>query len=142
MSGLAVLGLLALVGCGADQDWTPEQIGNAEQIFAALDADRRAAEIENLGLAGFDDRGEEEASLEHRQRALDLSRAVRDEVLAKAHPELPLHFRAEFERSQALFLTARRERRPDLETRAIQLRNRFGDWYVRQREQIRIPPMP
>ena len=51
------LALSLLCACGeADPaGWSPEEIGNAEYVFAALQADGRAAEIENLGEAGFDD---------------------------------------------------------------------------------------
>jgi len=144
MNPVRLVLVLLLMACGsndADHNWSPEEIGNAEYVFTALQADRRAAQIENLGEAGFDDPGEEEASLEHRQRALDASRSVRDDVLDKAHPALRAHFRGEFERSQELFLRARREQRADLETEAIQLRNAFGDWWVRHRDQVVVPSL-
>jgi hypothetical protein len=139
MRRLALLCLLALA-CGASEhDWSAEEIGNAEYVFTALHADRRASQIENLGEAGFDDRKEEEASLEFREKALQSARSVRDEVLDKLHPELRGHFRTEFERSQALFLEARREGRPSLENQAIALRNDFGDWWVRHGNQVKLP---
>ena len=130
------------MGCGEpDHGWSAEEIGNAEYVFAALHADKRASEVENLGDPGFDDRLEEETSLEFREQALSAARSVRDEVLDKIHPELRAHFREEFERSQVLFLEARRERRPELETRAIALRNAFGDWWVRHRHEVAIPSL-
>ena len=141
---LLVLALLLLtLACGGpEHDWTAEEIGNADFVFSALKSDQRAAEIENLGEPGFDDRAEEEASLEHRAAALAAARSARDEVLDKAHPALRQHWRDEFERSQALFLEARREGRADLETEAIQLRNAFGDWWVRHRHELSVPTHP
>ena len=126
-----------LVACGSpDHDWTPEEIGNADYVFAALKSDQRAAEIENLGAAGFDDPAEEEASLEHRQAALDAARKVRDEILDKAQRG---HWRDEFERSQALFLEGRRKGQANLENQAIQLRNLFGDWWLHNQHEVRVP---
>ncbi len=133
---------LVLFACGeAEHEWSAEEIGNAEYVFAALHADQRASQIENLGEAGFDDRQEEEASLEFREKALHSARSVRDEVLDKIHPALRGHFRDEFERSQSLFLEARREGRPSLESEAIALRNAFGDWWVRHRDQVKVPEL-
>ena len=125
--------------CTPGHDWTAEEIGNAEHVWEALGADQRAAEIENLGEAGPDDAGEAQAALEHRERALREARSVRDDVLAKAHPDLPLHFRNEFQRSMELFVKAARLRESDLEAEAIRLRKRFGEWYRRHGEEIRVP---
>lgn len=136
---ICLMALLVLACGGPEHDWSPEEIGNADFIFAALTHDQRASQIENLGEAGFDDRAEEEASLEHRQDALDAARSVRDEILDKAHPALRSHWRDEFQHSQALFLEARSEGRADLETRAIELRNAFGDWWVRHRHELQVP---
>jgi hypothetical protein len=129
------------LGCGSDSTWTPEEIGNASHIFSSLEADRRAAEIENLDEPGADDAQDAEAAFEHRQRALDLARQVRDDVLTKAHPELIAHFRGEYQRSLELFVRAWRERRPELEREALVLRERFGTWYVRHRDAIEIPEL-
>ena len=140
--GLRAVALVALLltACGGpESDWTAEQAGNADYLFTALHADARAAEIENLGEAGFDDGKEEEASLEHREAALRAARSVRDEILDKLHPELRSHFRNSFQRSQALFLEARREGDADLETRAIQLRNAWGDWWLRHGRELALP---
>ncbi len=138
---LCLLGLsLTALACGGpDHDWSAEEIGNGEYFFAALHADRRAAEIENLGEAGFEDPQELEASLEFRAKALTAVRSVRDEILDKLHPELRRHVREEFERSQALFLEAQRRNDPALETEAIQLRNAFGDWWVRHGREVMLP---
>ena len=136
--GLSLLSAL-LWACAPAHDWTAEEIGNAEHVWEALGADQRAAEIENLGEAGPDDAGEAEAALEHRERALREAQSVRDDVLAKAHPDLQLHFRNEFQRSMELFVKAARLRESDFETEAIRLRKRFGDWYRRHGEEIRVP---
>ena len=131
--------LVLLSACTPEHDWTAEEIGNAEHIFQALDADRRAAEIENLGEAGVENANEAAAALEHRERALRQAQAVRDEVLAKAHPDLPRHFRDEFQRSMALFVRAAQARESDLEIEAVELRKRFGAWYRRHGQAIQIP---
>ena len=136
--GLSLLPVL-LWACSPSHDWTAEEIGNAEHMWEALGADQRAAEIENLGEAGPDDAREAEAALEHRERALREARSVRDEVLAKAHPDLPLHFREEFQHSMELFVKAARLRESDFAGEAIRLRKRFGAWYRRHGEEIRVP---
>jgi hypothetical protein len=136
-----VLSLLCLACSGPEHDWSPEEIGNAEFFFAALHADLRASEIENLGEPGFDDDQEEAVSLEFREKALQNARNVRNEVLDKAHPELRRHFRGEFERSQQLFLEARRDGNTRLESEAIALRNTFGDWWLRYRAQVVVPSL-
>ena len=131
------------LACGsAAPEWSAEEIGNAEYVYSALHSDARAAEIENLGDAGFDDAQEEEASLEHRQQALQDARRVRDEILERLHPALRPHFRDEFQRSQALFLQARRDGDAALETEAIRLRNAWGDWWVRHDHEVAIPTLP
>jgi len=131
--------LLLLLACAPDRDWTAEEIGNAEHLFSALAADRRAAEIENLGEAGVENAKQAEAALEHRERALRQARAVRDEVLAKAHPDLTLHFRQEFQRSMELFVQAAHEREREFEIEAVRLRTRFGRWYRRHGQEVRVP---
>ena len=141
MRALSLLLLpIAWLACGGeDHGWTPEEIGNAEHLYRALHADLRASEIENLGEPGFDDAKEEEASLEFRGKALRHAGQVRDDVLDKAHPELRAHFRDEFQRAQQLFLDARKEGRPRLETEAIELRNRFGAWWTRHQREVQVP---
>lgn len=136
--GAALLALL--LACAPEHGWSPEEIGNAEHIFEALTDDRRAAEIDNLEEeAGIGDSDKAEAALEHRERALRQARAVRDEVLAKAHPDLPQHFRQEFQRSMELFVRAASERESELEFEAIRLRVKFGSWYRRHAREIRVP---
>lgn len=138
-SWFAMAAIAVFAGCEPGHDWTPEQIGNAEHLFLALDADRRATEIDNLEAPGVQAGMQNEAVLEHRRRALRQARSVRDDVLAKAHPDLPLHFRGEFQRSMELFLEAASEDAVAPQNEAIRLRRRFGDWWVRHQTEIDVP---
>jgi hypothetical protein len=137
----AISGLVTALACGSADEWTAEEIANAEHMIASLQADRRAAELENLDEPGVEDAKEAEVALEYRERALREARRVRDEVLAKAHPDLLLHFREEHERSLELFIEAHDAGDVGLEREALRLRERFGSWYVAHQREIRIPQL-
>lgn len=135
----AIAGFAGALSCGSADTWTAEEIANAEHMIASLQADRRAAEIENLDEPGPENAKDAAAALEYRERALREARQVRDEVLAKAHPELPAHFRDEHQRSLELFVEAHGSGDDALERDALRLRERFGSWYVANQREIRIP---
>jgi hypothetical protein len=135
----AIAGFAGALSCGSPDAWTAEEIANAEHMIASLQADRRAAEIENLDEPGPENAKDAAAALEYRERALREARQVRDEVLARVHPELPAHFRDEHQRSLELFIEAHSSGDGALERDALRLRERFGSWYVAHQRELRIP---
>jgi len=135
----AFAGVAAALACGSSDGWTAEEVANAEHMIASLEADRRAAEVENLEEPGPEDVIEADVAVEYRERALREANWVRDDVLAKAHPDLPVHFRSEHQLSLELFIEAQRNGDAALKREAQILRDRFGDWYVAHQREIRIP---
>jgi hypothetical protein len=129
----------AALACEASDGWTAEEVANAEHMIASLEADRRAVQVENLEGPGPENATEADVALEYRERALREAKWVRDEVLAKAHPDLPAHFRGEHQLSLELMIEAQRTRDGALKREAQALRDRFGDWYVAHQREIRIP---
>ena len=135
----ALAGVTVALACGLSDGWTAEEVANAEHMIASLEADRRATEVENLEEAGPENAMEADVALEYRERALREANWVRDEVLAKAHPDLPAHFRSEHQLSLELLIEAHRTGDAALKREALLLRDRFGDWYVAHQREIRIP---
>ena len=73
------------------------------------------------------------------KNALIEATLVTDEVLAKAHPELPKNYRLYFQKGMELRISSWANSRPYEETQGSALMNSWGDWFEQNRGKIKIP---
>lgn len=120
-------------------NWTKEEIENAEYILDSANADRSAINMANS--AGFGVATEEETSKYFglKQTALEYARQVHDDVLVKVHAELPYHFRQEYQRSLELMLEAFENGDNTKSLQAVVLHDKWVDWWNANKKDIRIP---
>ena len=125
-----------------DENWTDEEKENIKHFFGSFDTDMGAIRISNRGPA-FSTLSPNEVAeiLRLEKKALAEAEALRDEVLAKAHPDLPRHYRDEFQKSLELRIRNFEAEAGDLpaEVEASVLHDRWVGWYSRHRKQIKIP---
>lgn len=91
------------VACSSQSQWTREEKLNLKHFFAAQKADAAAVHLSNAGMpnSAMPPNTANEI-LRLMKEALGESQTIRDDVLAKAHPDLPEHFRRELQRSLEL----------------------------------------
>jgi hypothetical protein len=130
---------IGVLGPDPPHDWTANEIQNAQHLLDSHEADGRATELSNVGGPGIVPAEEYEEILRLKHRALDHARQVSDAVLAKAHPELPRHFRDEYERSLELLLDAFTGGAMTDSIEAGMLHDRWVDWWNANNEEVRIP---
>jgi hypothetical protein len=119
--------------------WTEEEIANAQHIFASHEANMQASQMRNSGGPGLVAPDEAAKWTELSRTALSHAQQVRDDVLAKAHPEMPSHFRLEYQRSLNLLLDALASRDNAKSLQATMLHDRWVDWWNLNRREIRVP---
>ena len=119
--------------------WTAEEVENVPHLTASLDEDREATQIGNDGGPGFISPEVFRKILEHKGAAARHARLVRDEVLAKAHPDLPEHFRQEYQRSLELFAEALGTGDNAKFAESGNLHDHWVDWWNDNRKYIRVP---
>ena len=73
------------------------------------------------------------------QRALSESNLVRDDVLDKAHPELKNNYRVYFQKGIELRISAWTNTKPYDEIEGSALMDSWGDWFEKNRHNIKIP---
>lgn len=141
IAGLAIGWFSSLVWLPHDLpgNWTAEEVDNAQHLFASHEANMQAIRISNAGGSGVVPREEAERILELNRAALNHAQQVRDEVLAKAHPDLPLHFHSEYQRSIELTLEAFASGDNAKSIKAGMLHDRWVDWWNTSKGGIRIP---
>ena len=102
---LIMLGLLcaSYAACKSQPEWTPEEKLNFKHFLIAQNADAAAVRLSNAGMpnsAISSDKSNE--ILQLMKKALGEAQIIRDDILAKARPDLPEHFRRELQRSLEL----------------------------------------
>jgi hypothetical protein len=100
-----ILGVLCVfcAACSRQSEWTREEKLNFQHFFNAQKADAAAVLLSNSGMpnsAISPDTSNEKLQL--MKKALGEAQIIRDDILAKAHPDLPEHFRRELQRSLEL----------------------------------------
>lgn len=135
-----LVGLGSFSGCGDRPSWTTDDKQNVKHLFRAFEADLATVRISNRGAA-FSTMSSEEVTeiLRLQKEALDEARAVHDEVLSKAHPDLPQHFRDEFEKGLELKIRSIEFSDAAAGIRGAELHDRWVDWYSGHRGEIKIP---
>ena len=138
--GLATLAVLALLPgiAGAQTPWSAEERENLGHLFASQRANGRVADIVSTG-------GREVAPEAVREivavntEALSEARLVRDDVLKKLHPALPLAFRQLYVRSLELFLESFEEESDTKASRSATLHAEWVAWWEENRKWFRPP---
>lgn len=120
--------------------WTEEDRKNIQHFFASRQADKAAVSISNRGGPFSPVSSKDTAEiLRLRQEALHHALLLRDDVLAKAHPELPKKFRDLYQRSLELMIRAFQDRDNSASFRASQLHDQWVGWFNANKRKIKIP---
>jgi len=100
-----ILGILCAfnAACSSQPEWTPEERLNFKHFISAQKADAAAVLLSNTGMPNSaTSPNTANEILQLMKKALGEAQIIRDDVLAKAHPDLPEHFRRELQRSLEL----------------------------------------
>jgi hypothetical protein len=123
--------------------WTQEQRLNVENFIKALNSRNEAARQSNqLGppnVAGIIDRQKLQPILTNMRAAYNYATAVRADVLDKISPDLKEHWKNEFIEGLRLRISNLEKVDLQAEIRGSALLDKFGDWFDKNRRQIRIP---
>ncbi|MCA9317344.1 MAG: hypothetical protein KDB73_17795 [Planctomycetes bacterium] len=140
-----MLCLIACCGCGGSDThgWSKAEIENARHFFASTDAHSRVVAASNRGPTyGVVKPSESRAMDALLKTSLSHARQVSDAVLAKAHPDLPAHFRGEYQRSiEVLLESSFQLSGPGIakQDQALRLHDRWVDWFNANKRSIRFP---
>lgn len=72
------------------------------------------------------------------EQAIEQAETVTDDILAKAHPDLPKYYREYFEKGANLRIIAWRDGRSDLDQEGKDLMAKWTEWYQSHRKEIDI----
>ncbi|HEX9758285.1 MAG TPA: hypothetical protein VGB26_10890 [Nitrospiria bacterium] len=133
------LSLIVVCVASCDQKWTQEEKENADHFLKSLDLVIEAHSTSNKGVPGVMPRQDFEKILSLYQRALSESNLVRDDVLDMAHPELKSNYRMYFQKGIELRISAWMNRKTYDEIQGSALMDSWGDWFEKNRQNIRIP---
>ena len=143
--GIIIATGLQMYWSGGDDEylsqWTPEMRQNAVYFIQSLELVLEATAISNRGGPGVMREEEVRAIASLWREALNEAEAVRDDVLDLIHPELRGRFRSQF--AEGLRLRLLNVQTPDgdlsAEVEGSRLLEAWGDWYTRERRNIRVP---
>lgn len=120
--------------------WTDEDKQNIHHFFASQRADKAAMAVSNRGSSVSPVSANDTVEiLRLLQEALHHALLLRDEVLAKAHPELPKKFRDLYQSSLELMIRAFQYRDNSASFRSSQLHDQWVDWFNANKRKIKIP---
>jgi hypothetical protein len=89
--------------CSRQSEWTREEKLNFQHFFNAQKADAAAVLLSSSGMPNsVISPNTSNEILPLMKKALGEAQIIRDDILAKAHPDLPAHFRRELQRSLEL----------------------------------------
>jgi len=128
---------MGVASCG--QNWAQEEKENAAHFLKSLDLVIDAHSTSNKGDPGIMSKQDFERMLSLYQRALSESTLVRDDVLDKAHPELKSNYRMYFQKGIELRISAWTNRKTYDEIQGSALMDSWGDWFEKNRRNIKIP---
>ena len=143
---LLVLPLL-LLGCDKPSpNWTNEEKANIEHFLKSGDASRKAVRISNVRVSNYGNSvlieippDEAKQIIELTNLALREAKLVSDDVLAKAHPQLPRKFRDLYQKSLELQVINFKTGDFEKEVEAGKLHDLWVDWFNANKKQIKIP---
>ena len=128
--------LASLIGCG--QEWSQSEKENAEHFTQSVRLVVQAHEASNKQGAVAMSKTDFDEMLSLYKNALREATLVTDEVLAKAHPELPKKYRLYFQKGMELRISSWTNSRPYEEIQGSALMDSWGDWYEQNRQNIKI----
>lgn len=131
--------LLTRTASSQTPEWTAADLDNIQHLFASFRADTEATRLDRSAGPGLVTPGEEAAWLELIREAHGEALQLRDDVLRRAHPDLPWHLRNEYQRSLELLLEAAEEGDNAKSALSGVLHDRWVDWWNAARANIRIP---
>ncbi len=128
--------LASLIGCG--KEWSQSEKENAEHFTQSVRLVVQAHEASNKQGAVAMSKTDFDEMLSLYKNALREATLVTDEVLAKAHPELPKKYRLYFQKGMELRISSWTNSRPYEEIQGSALMDSWGDWYEQNRQNIKI----
>jgi hypothetical protein len=133
--------LLLATACSDSGGWTQEQRLNAQNVLLALNARNEASQLSNNLGAGSGPREQFNPIVAKMRTALECANAVNDDVLDKIHPELRRYWKDKFIEGLRLRLSNLESTGGNLqaEIRGSGLLDEFGDWFMNNKNQIRVP---
>ncbi len=126
-----------LVAC--DQKWSKDDKENARHFVNSIELVLQAHSISNSGVSDTVSQSDISQVLSLYEHALSESGKVTDDVLEKAHSELPKHYRLYFQKGLELRIKNLKEYKPYDEIQGSALMDSWGDWFEKNRQNIRIP---
>ncbi len=139
---LIIIGVLSAlhVACSGQSEWTREERLNFQHFINAQKSAAAAVRLSGSGMQGSASAsGTSSETLQLMRKALGEAQTVRDDVLAKAHPDLPEHFRNELQRGLQLQIKSRETGDASAETEGSGLHYRWIYWINSHNSEIKIP---
>lgn len=136
---LVLLTLIVLSASSCVQQWTQEEKENAEHFLKSLSLVIEETSYSNKkgpGIVSTQDFAKHISSYQH---AFDEANLVRDDVLDKIHPELKSNYRMYFQKGAELIINAWTNQKNYNEIQGLALMDSWGDWYEKNRSNIKIP---
>jgi hypothetical protein len=137
-----ILGLLCAfnAACSSQSEWTRQEKLNFQHFFNAQKADAAAVLLSNSGMpnSAISPNTSNEI-LQLMKKALGEAQIIRDEVLAKAHPNLPEHFRRELQRSLELQIRNLEVGDASAEIEGSRLHYKWIYWINSHKSEIKVP---
>lgn len=137
-----MLGILSVfcAACGSRSEWTPEEKLNFKHFLNAQKADAAAVQLSSPGAPySAKPTNTTNESLQLMKKALGEAQTIRDDVLAKAHHDLPEHFRKELQRSLELRIRSLEMGDAAAEKEGSGLHYKWIYWINSHKNEIKIP---
>jgi hypothetical protein len=141
-NGLMILGVLCFfyAACSSQSQWTAEEKLNFQHFFNAQKADAAAVRLSNSGMpSSAKSPNTSTEILQLMKKALGEANITRDDVLAKAHPDLPGHFRRELQRGLELQIRSLELGDASAEIEGSTLHYKWIYWINSHNSEIKVP---
>ena len=139
---LMMFGVLCVfcAACGSESQWTPEEKLNFNHFLNAQNAGAAAVRLSTPGMpSSAISPNTSNEILQLMKKALEEAQTTRDEVLAKAHPDLPEHFRREFQRGLELQIRNLEVGDASAELEGSSLQYKWIYWINSHNSDIKVP---
>ena len=136
---LVLLALIVVSVASCVQRWTQEEKENTDHFLKSLSLVIEAHSNSNKGSPGVTSKQDFEKILSLYRRAFSEANLVRDDVLDKIHPELKNNYRMYFQKGAELRISAWTNRKTYDEIQGSALMDSWGDWFEKNRRNIKIP---
>jgi len=142
MRNSVALCLVVLLAAGCSQkehSWSELEKENSIHFYYSLEASNAATVLSNDIAQGKQPRSNMSEVVSLRGIALEEANLVEDSVLLKAHDELPQKFHNLYKKSLEYSIQALENDDNQASIRYSVLADQWGNWYRRNRRNIRIP---